>query len=220
MHGSKRAVGSVGASIPFGRRAVPVRIGVMPAAAAMTSRATRRLALASVMALLALASSGAPPATAATGNADVRLVRLLADVPDSMAGADSLHDIRVRVVPGNVLVFRKEGEFAALLPIDRTGGKPDSLRYFFYVEHPPFLWVIPGSRDKGIRTVGDGGTFTFDSFRLLWKGDGALGWVYFPDGPENLHLRFSVVSGQSVDQADPKKTEYWVELDRAEQGGF
>jgi hypothetical protein len=135
---------------------------------------------------------------------------------------DSLHNIRVLLLPGNVLVFRKDGEFAALLPIDEVAGEADSLRYFYYVEKPPFLWVVPGGRDRGIQNVPDGGTLHFNSFRLLWRRGqaGALGWIYFPNDPANQGLRFSVVSGQSVDEANPKDTEYWIELGSADKGGF
>jgi len=176
-------------------------------------------------AVLALLLAPALPAAAATGKADVRLVRLLSDVPDTTQGADSLHNVRVRLVAGNVLVFRKGGEFAAFLPIDEIDGEPgsgspDSLRYFYYLEKPPFLWVVPGSRSKGIHTVANEGTLSFNTFRLLWRRGGALGWIYFPEVAANEHLRFSVVSGQTVDQADPKDTEYWVELGADDRGGF
>ncbi len=203
-------------------------------------------AIVSALALLAWPSH---PASSATGRADVRLVRLLSDVPDSIAGADSLHNVRVRLVTGNVLVFRKHGEFAALLPIDEIEGNPDSLRYFYYVEKAPFLWVVPGARTRGIQNVADGAMLHFNTFRLLWKrgghpraGDGtsasggatgsngatgttpslgsALGWIYFPNDAANEGLSFSVVSGQSVDEANPKDTEYWIELGSADRGGF
>lgn len=158
----------------------------------------------------------------ATGSADVRLVRLLSDLPDSMRGGmEGLHDLRVRLVPGNVLLFRKRGEFAAVLPIEQITGTPDSLRYFYYVEKSTLLWIFAGARTKGILTVADGGNLQFDSFRLLWgQGDEASGWIYFPDVPENQGLRFSVVSGQSVDRADPKGTKYWVELGAESREGF
>jgi hypothetical protein len=178
------------------------------------------VALALATAAIAALAIASPGALAATGKADVRLVRLLSDVPDTTAGADSLHDVRVRLVPGNVLVFRKGGEFAALLPIDQAEGATESLRYFYYLEHPAFLWVVPGGKTKGIRTVADGGSLEFNSFRLLWRGDGAHGWIYFPDDARNRGLRFSVVSGQSVDQANPKDTEYWVELGDSDRSGF
>ena len=177
------------------------------------------------LATLALLASpppvGAGPGSA-TGSADVHLVRLLSDIPDSMrARTVPLHDLRVRLVHGNVLVFRKGGEFAALLPIDRLPGSPDSLRYFYYVEKPSLFWIFAGARTKGIRTVAAGDSMQFNSFRLLWGHEGeGLGWIYFPDARANQHLRFSVVSGQSVDEADPKNTKYWIELGAESESGF
>jgi len=142
--------------------------------------------------------------------------------PDSMrARREPVHDLRVRLVHGNVLVFRKGGEFAALLPIDQIPGSPDSLRYFYYVEKPSLFWIFAGARTKGIRTVAAGDSMQFNSFRLLWGHEGeGLGWIYFPDVRENQHLRFSVVSGQSVDEVDPKYTKYWVELGAESEAGF
>jgi hypothetical protein len=176
-------------------------------------------------ALLAAALAGAAPpgpAPAATGRADVRLVRLLSEVPDSVRSRlGPVHNVRVRLVSGNVLILKKGGDFAAVLPIERIDGSPDSLRYFFYVERAPLLWVIPGSHAKGIMTVADGGDVRFDSFRLAWGADaGAVGWIYFPDAVENAALKFSVVSGRTVDQADPKDTKYWVELGAPGKSGF
>ena len=152
----------------------------------------------------------------------MRLVRLLSTTPDSMhARGEPLHDLRVRLLPGNVLVFRKGGEFAALLPLDRIAGRPDSLRYFYYVEKPALFWIFTGARTKGIRTVAEGDSMQFNSFRLRWGRDAdGLGWIYFPDTRANQHLRFSVVSGQSVDEADPKNTKYWVELGAEAESGF
>jgi hypothetical protein len=172
--------------------------------------------------LLAAAAPAEAGPGSATGSADVRLVRLLSDIPDSMrARTEPLHDLRVRLVAGNVVVFRKGGEFAALLPIDRIEGRPDSLRYFFYVEKPSLFWIFAGARTKGIRTVAAGDSMQFNSFSLLWGRDGeGLGWIYFPDARVNRHLRFSVVSGQSVDEADPKNTKYWVELGAESEAGF
>ena len=162
------------------------------------------------------------PSIAATGRADIQLVRLLSGVPDSVqARVEHLHDLRVRLVPGNIVLFRKGGEFAALLPIEPAEAAFDSLRYFYYVEKPPTFWIIPGARTKGILTVSDGGALRFNSFRLIWGKDGAgAGWLYFPESPENRGLRFSVVSGQSVDEADPKDTKYWVELGNDQPSGF
>ena len=195
-----------------------------PAAPALAVVAALAFAIVATLVLvlpLAPAPAAAGPGSA-TGSADVRLVRLLSDIPDSMrAKGNPLHDLRVRLVLGNVLVFRKGGEFAALLPIDRIEGHPDSLRYFYYVEKPSLFWIFAGARTKGIRTVADGDSMQFNSFRLRWgrEGDG-LGWIYFPDARVNQHLRFSVVSGQSVDEADPKNTKYWVELGAESEAGF
>ena len=194
---------------------------LLPRVAAIVAAALLCLA---TLALLFLASpppAGAGPGSA-TGSADVRLVRLLSDIPDSMrARPEPFHDLRVRLVHGNVLVFRKGGEFAALLPIDRIAGSPDSLRYFYYVEKPSLFWIFAGARTKGIRTVASGDSMQFNSFRLLWGHDGdGLGWIYFPDARANQHLRFSVVSGQSVDEADPKNTKYWIELGAESEAGF
>jgi len=173
---------------------------------------------------LALCASAAMGGSgSATGRADVRLVRLLSEVPqDFKAGrTEPVHDLRVRLVHGNVLLFRKGREFAALLPIETIDGRPDSLSYFFYVEREPALWFFSGARLKGIRTVGDGSALQFDSFKLLWgKSAEGLGWIYFPDVPADEHLRFSVVSGQFVDEADPKETRYWVELGSESKPGF
>lgn len=180
------------------------------------------VALLALLAVVFGSSAAHAQGGAATGRADVRLVRLLAEVPDSIhARIQGLHDLRVRLVPGNVLVLKKGGEFAALLPIEQIPGRPDSLRYFYYLEKPAFLWVIAGARSKGILTVPDGGNLRFNSFRLVWgrEREGA-GWIYFPEGTQNSRLRFSVVSGQSVDRADPKDTRYWVELGPEEKAGF
>jgi hypothetical protein len=193
-------------------------------APARRAAAFLRAAFAPLAALTFVLLAAAAPAGpgSATGSADVRLVRLLSDIPDSMrARTEPLHDLRLQLVHGNVLVFRKGGEFAALLPIDRIAGRPDSLRYFFYVEKPSLFWIFAGARSKGIRTVAAGDSIQFNSFRLLWGREGeGLGWIYFPDARLNRHLRFSVVSGQSVDEADPKNTKYWVELGAESEAGF
>lgn len=169
------------------------------------------------------ASAGkAAPAGPATGQIGIRLVRLLSEVPEDVEKRSGpLHDLRVELVPGNVIVFRKGSEFAALLPIDKIQGRVDSLRYFYYVERSPMFWFFGGARLKGIRAVADGSAFQFDTFRLFWGNGGEqAGWIYFPDTAENQGLRFSVVSGQSVDQADPKETKYWVELGSEGKAGF
>jgi hypothetical protein len=118
-----------------------MRIAPAPRAAAFLA-----LAILAVALLIGGGTSVANPG-AATGSADVRLVRLLSDIPDSMRTRPEgrLHDLRVRLVQGNVLVFRKGGEFAALLPIETIVGNPDSLRYFFYVEKPALFWIYLGA---------------------------------------------------------------------------
>jgi hypothetical protein len=189
----------------------------------IVQRIGRRVLLAAlVLAVLGHAEPLSAGRGAGTGSANVRLVRLLSDVPESMrGGTERLYDLRVRLVEGNVLVFRKGGDFAALLPIERLSGAPDSLRYFYYVEKAAFLWVFAGARTKGILTVPDGGPLQFDTFRLRWgRSEEGLGWIYFPDEPVNDQMRFSVVSGQSIDSADPKDTKYWVELGSDVKAGF
>lgn len=179
------------------------------------------LLLSAGFALSASVAVGGPGS--ATGSANVRLVRLLSEVPEEFktGRTEHVHDLRVKLVQGNVLLFRKGREFAALLPFEPIDGHPDSLRYFFYVEREPALWLFSGARLKGIRTVADGGALQFDSFKLLWgRSAEGSGWIYFPDIAANEHLRFSVVSGQSVDQADPKDTRYWVELGSETKPGF
>jgi hypothetical protein len=167
------------------------------------------------------AQTSPPPANPATGRASVRLIRLLSEVPDSVQDRSGpLHDIRVQLLRGNVMVFRREGEFSALLPIERIEGRVDSLRYFYYVEKPTQFWIFAGERTRGILTIPEGGTLGFDTFRLVWGGGEGFGHIYFPEIPENVGLRFSVVSGQSVDRADPKDTKYWVELGAGERAGF
>lgn len=179
---------------------------------------SRFLLVATLVCAAALGAVAAPePASAAIGKADVRLVRLLAEVPDSeLAALGPVKDIRLRLEPGNVVVFKQRGEFAAIFPIDRVTAAAESLRYFFYLERPGSFWIFPGAKEKGIRTVADGGSIQVNSFRILWRsGAGPSrgdGWIYFPDALENEGLAFSVVSGHSVGRADPKDTKYWVEL--------
>lgn len=209
---------------------LPTFLRPRPLLAALAGAAVACLAVAggSIPARAADAATQAPPtpqaepSTSATGRIGIRLVRLLSEVPEGVEKrGEPLHDLRVELVPGNVLVFRKGAEFAALLPIDHIEGRVDSLRYFFYVEKSPVFWFFGGEKSKGIRTVPDGGGFQFDTFRLLWRhGGDQAGWIYFPDSAENQGLRFSVVSGQSVDQADPKETKYWVELGSEGKAGF
>jgi len=174
--------------------------------------------------LPALLPSGVPsppPARADEGEVNVRLIRLLAELPESEQTApERLHDLKLRLLPGNIVLLRHGSTSAALMPIERTGGSPDSLRYVYYIERPNLFWVIPGSREKGTATVAQGGLVSFDQFRLYWRGDHALGWLCFPAGEEERGLKFSVVSGRTVDQVDPMGTKYWVELGSPERPGF
>lgn len=158
---------------------------------------------------------------ASESRAHVRLVRLLVDVPDSeRTTLGNVHDLKLRLERGNILLLRRGGASAAMMPIEAAAGARDSLRYFYYIEHSPFLWVFPGQKDKGIGTVGDGGTISISGFSLLWRADGELGWIYFPESPGNRNVRFSVVSGGTVDEADPMSTKYWIELAPTEGSGF
>lgn len=157
----------------------------------------------------------------ATGHASVHLVRFLDEVSETdRARFGPLHDIRLRLEPGFVVLVRREGDFAAILPIETREGSPDSLQYFWYLERGPLLWIIPRGRDRGVRTVADAGDIRFDSFTLRWGKGGDRGWLYFPDLPENRGVRVSVVSGTSVDRIDPRDTRYWVELGATGAGGF
>lgn len=182
----------------------------------------RAAAVALVSGALAFTTPTAPaPALAATGRASVRLVHLLDDVPDSLPSRmGKVHDVRLRLVEGNVLLLRHGGDFIALLPIERRRGAVDSLQYFYYLEGAPFLWVIQGRREKAVRTVADGGEIRFNTARLLWRGGPGEGWIYFPEEPGNEGLKFSVVSGRSVDEVDPRDTKYWVELGTPGGSGF
>jgi hypothetical protein len=184
-------------------------------------------ALALVLCGLALSAGARTPARAApssgpaTGRASVQLVRFLDEVSETeRARFGPLHDIRLRLEPGYVVLVRRESDFAAILPIVTHDGTPDSLQYFWYLERGPMLWFIPGGRDRGVRTVADGGDIRFDSFTIRWGKGGERGWFYFPDIPENRGVRVSVVSGNSVDRVDPRGTRYWVELGSTGVGGF
>ena len=169
----------------------------------------------------ALAPKGQAVAESITGRASVHLVRLLEEVPDSLPSRmGPVHDIRLRLVRGNVLVLKHQGDFIALLPIERQTDGIDSLQYFYFAESGPLLWIFPGAREKAIRTVGDGGIIQFHSSRLIWRSGPGFGWIYFPDVAENEGLKFSVVSGGNVDQADPRDTKYWVELGTPGGSGF
>lgn len=166
-------------------------------------------------------ATAAAPAHAAVGRASVHLVRLLDEVPDSIPGRPGkVHGVRLHLVSGNVLLLRHGGDFIALLPIERREGKVDSLQYFYYLEGGPVLWLFPGTREKAVRTVADGEEIGFGTARLLWRAGTEEGWIYFPNVPGNEGLKFSVVSGRSVDQVDPRDTKYWVELGTAGASGF
>jgi hypothetical protein len=170
---------------------------------------------------VALAGTHLPDAAAATGSATVRLVSLLDEIPDSLPpGMGRVHDIRLGLTSGNVLLLRHHDDFVALLPIERIGDGEDSLQYFYFREGAPLFWVLSRPREKGIRTVADGGQIRFNTSHLIWKKGPGFGWIYFPDDSENTGLKFSVVSGKSVDQADPRDTRYWVELGASGASGF
>jgi hypothetical protein len=159
---------------------------------------------------------------AAESRAHVRLVRLLEEVPDSEhAALGGVQDLRVRLEPGNILLLRRGGEFAAMMPIEVLADGRDSLRYFYYLEHSPFLWLFPRQKDKGIGTAGNGGRIHISAFDLIWRSArDRLGWIYFPDDSSSRNVRFSVVSGRTVDEADPMNTKYWIELGSPEASGF
>ncbi len=176
----------------------------------------------SILLLLFWTAAHGARGSAAESRAHVRLVRLLEEVPDSeRAALGSVHDLKLRLEPGNILLLRRGGESAAMMPIEIMADGKDSLRYFYYVEHSPFLWVFPGQRDKGIGTAGNGETIHINTFALAWRvGREPLGYIYFPDNAANRNVRFSVVSGRTVDEADPMDTKYWIELGPAEASGF
>jgi hypothetical protein len=194
----------------------------------------RQAVLAALLALLAAAPvAAAPPeipGRAATGRASVHLVRFLDEVSETdRARFGPLNDIRLRLEPGYVVLVRRGGDFAAILPIEARGGaagaagapaSPESLQYFWYLERGPLLWIIPRGRDKGVRTVADGGIIQFNAFTLRWGRGGERGWLYFPDVPENKGVSVSVISGRSVDRIDPHDTRYWIELGADGAGGF
>ena len=161
------------------------------------------------------------PAAADEGRATVRLVRLLSEVPDSERTVpEPVHDLRLRLLPGNIVLLRHGGVSAALMPIERTGGPTDSLRYVYYIEHARLFWLFPGATAKGTAVVANGTALQLETFRLFWRGDGALGWLYFPSSEETQNLKMSVVSGRTVDRADPMDTRYWIELGSPDRPGF
>jgi hypothetical protein len=184
----------------------------------------RTLAISGSLLLLVGVWAVAPRARgyAAESRARVRLVRLLEEVPDSeRAVLGRVHELRLRLERGNILLLRRGGESAAMMPIEVMADEKDSLRYFYYLEHSNFLWVFPGQRSKGIGTVGNGGSIHIDTFELKWRArKDELGWIYFPNDPSNERVRFSVVSGRTVDEADPMDTKYWIELGPSEASGF
>ncbi len=177
---------------------------------------------ASILLLTLWTAAHGTEGSAAESRARVRLVRLLEEVPDSeRAALGSVHDLRLRLEPGNILLLRRGGEFAAVMPIEVMADGKDSLRYFYYLEHSPFLWLFPGQKDRGIGTAGNGEMIHINTFDLTWRaGRDQLGWIYFPDNPTNQNVRFSVVSGRTVDEADPMDTKYWVELGPSGASGF
>ncbi len=180
-----------------------------------------RLAILAIVLALSVRAGQGQSFGAGESRAKVRLVRLLEEIPDSERIAlGNVHDLRLRLEHGNILLLRRGGEFAAMLPIERSEGATDSLRYFYYVQHSPFLWLFPGGKDRGIATAAQGATIPIDSFRILWKPGGELGWVYFPDSTASRSVRFSVVSGRTVDEADPLDTKYWIELGPPDASGF
>lgn len=180
-----------------------------------------RLAPAFLATLLAGVALWAPPANAAVGRASVRLAALLDDVPDSIPGRPGrVHGIRLHLVEGNVLLLRRGGDFIAILPIERREGAVDSLQYFYYLEGGPMLWLFPGTKERAVRTVSDGGEIRLQATRLIWRSGPDEGWIYFPDIPPNQGLKFSVVSGSNVDLVDPRDTKYWVELGTPGASGF
>lgn len=178
--------------------------------------------LALAAAFVVAATAALPAASGADeGRATVRLVRLLSEVPDSeRVSPEPVHDLRLHLVPGNIVLLRRGGVSAALMPIERTGGSPDSLRYVYYIEHPRVFWLFPGATAKGSAAVANGAALQFEGFRLFWRGDGGLGWLYFPTSDETQNLKISVVSGRTVDRANPMDTRYWIELGSPDRPGF
>ena len=185
----------------------------------MRTRILLPLLVAAMGLLVGAALTG--PVSADDGRATVRLVRLLSEVPDSERTVpEPMHDLRLRLLPGNIVLLRRGGVSAALMPIERLGGAGDSLRYVYYVEHPRLFWLFPGATAKGSAVIASGAALQFESFRLFWRGDGALGWLYFPSSEETQNLKMSVVSGRTVDRANPMDTRYWIELGSPEGPGF
>ena len=184
-------------------------------------RMARRVAPALLAAAVAASAAPASPAAAAVGRASVRLAALLDDVPDSIPGRPGrVHGIRLHMMAGNVLLLRRGGDFIAILPIERREGAVDSLQYFYYLEGGPMLWLFPGTKERAVRTVADGGEIRLQATRLVWRDGPDEGWIYFPAIPGNDGLKFSVVSGRSVDLVDPRDTKYWVELGTSGASGF
>src|SRR5690242_2870636 len=158
-----------------------------------TSSRRHAVAIALFLGVLAVVAPGTGRAD--EGRAQVRLVRLLEEVPDSeRAALGKVHDLKLRLMPGNILLLRRGNASAAIMPIEVMADGKDSLRYFYYLEHSAFLWVFPGARDKGIGIAGNGGPIHIDAFELTWRaGKDGLGWIFFPDDETSRNLRFSVV---------------------------
>ena len=176
----------------------------------------------------ATAADNAP--AAAPTRPPVQLVRFLDEVSETdRARFGAVHDVRLRLESGFIVLVRRDNDFAAILPIETkpgapvtgsTSNTPDSLQYFWYLERGPLLWLIPRGRSKGVHTVADGGDIKFDSFTLRWGKGGEQGWIYFPDIPANKGVRVSIVTGNNVDKVDPRRTRYWVELGANTGGGL
>lgn len=211
--------------VPYVRCAETNLRGLSMAAPDPMNRVTtpsRRHAVATALLLAILAVLAPRAGRADQGRAQVRLVRLLEEVSDSeRAAVGKVHDLKLHLTPGNILLLRRGNASAAIMPIEVMGDGKDSLRYFYYLEHSAFLWVFPGARDKGIGTAGNGGPIHIDTFELTWRADkNGLGWIYFSENEASRNLRFSVVSGRTVDEADPMDTKYWIELGPTEASGF
>ena len=76
------------------------------------------VAIALLLGLLVVATSPGV-GRADESRAQVRLVRLLAEVPDSeRAALGKVHDLKLRLEPGNILLLRRGNASAAIMPID------------------------------------------------------------------------------------------------------
>ena len=73
----------------------------------------------SLVALLVWAAALGPQSRAEESRAHVRLVRLLEEVPSSDREAlGNVHDLRLRLEHGNILLLKRGGESAAMLLIN------------------------------------------------------------------------------------------------------